>query len=636
VRTCAQADDLRMSKIGRNAPCPCGSGKKHKKCCYRATMRPRQYVAANFTGLDEALDAFSSGEVPDHAGFRRWYQHEWENRRAAGALDAPPVDLPTQAVERLTLLVQQKDTKTLGLAQSKHLKLLLGLFSQRDRGREFIAALLDDHKFETPLSKATPAVLRFRLHKAIRDGEEREAMRVLGALERLDDVHDPGEIAFLGSLCEFKANRFNEALEWAARVSRDAIDSSKARQIELLSHAMLGNATSVRALLEGVGPFSLSPAQVQRAVMLLLQHADVPSEEQDGLQALWPRVPSMNPAEDPERQAFVQDLNRTVVAFINRLHAASTAEALQGRPAENSFELLARVMPEDPQLRRGGAALYAVGILEPLLTELATGGSGWGVLAAMMQTVANPRAELALSCYEAMASLEEHEILCDSVEYLGDGIERFPTEHRRQLLTLLLVSQVLLGRSATEITLERLRRLGVDPTSTIASAAFDRVAAKLGPMARLAWEAASGDLEASLAKDLRWTDAGMLSLGLFRVLELEFNERLFIPALRGLSAHDLDAAEADLDEDARTRWNRTLSAVRAVQRGTKAGLDIGTMDFLLGKCKRVGDASDRAIRSVLRDVLLPRLTDAGRHAFARSSEVDRCSAPYGINHNAER
>jgi len=24
------------SKVGRNAPCPCGSGKKYKKCCGRA------------------------------------------------------------------------------------------------------------------------------------------------------------------------------------------------------------------------------------------------------------------------------------------------------------------------------------------------------------------------------------------------------------------------------------------------------------------------------------------------------------------------------------------------------------------------------------------------------------------------
>ena len=25
---------VRSAKVGRNAPCPCGSGKKHKKCCW--------------------------------------------------------------------------------------------------------------------------------------------------------------------------------------------------------------------------------------------------------------------------------------------------------------------------------------------------------------------------------------------------------------------------------------------------------------------------------------------------------------------------------------------------------------------------------------------------------------------------
>lgn len=29
-----------MAKVGRNAPCPCGSGKKHKKCCLSKTPGP--------------------------------------------------------------------------------------------------------------------------------------------------------------------------------------------------------------------------------------------------------------------------------------------------------------------------------------------------------------------------------------------------------------------------------------------------------------------------------------------------------------------------------------------------------------------------------------------------------------------
>jgi preprotein translocase subunit SecA len=31
--TVGESDELRGPKVGRNAPCPCGSGKKYKKCC---------------------------------------------------------------------------------------------------------------------------------------------------------------------------------------------------------------------------------------------------------------------------------------------------------------------------------------------------------------------------------------------------------------------------------------------------------------------------------------------------------------------------------------------------------------------------------------------------------------------------
>ena len=49
---------LAMSKIGRNAPCPCGSGKKYKKCCLlnqdgRPTSVPPIKYRAVYTDLDQ-------------------------------------------------------------------------------------------------------------------------------------------------------------------------------------------------------------------------------------------------------------------------------------------------------------------------------------------------------------------------------------------------------------------------------------------------------------------------------------------------------------------------------------------------------------------------------------------------------
>ncbi len=45
-----------MAKIGRNEPCPCGSGKKYKKCCYR--RRPE-------SGLDAGPAPAWIAEVSD-------------------------------------------------------------------------------------------------------------------------------------------------------------------------------------------------------------------------------------------------------------------------------------------------------------------------------------------------------------------------------------------------------------------------------------------------------------------------------------------------------------------------------------------------------------------------------------------
>ena len=48
-----------MVKIGRNAPCPCGSGRKYKKCCLAAkdgkrkpSARPIKYIPV-YTELDQ-------------------------------------------------------------------------------------------------------------------------------------------------------------------------------------------------------------------------------------------------------------------------------------------------------------------------------------------------------------------------------------------------------------------------------------------------------------------------------------------------------------------------------------------------------------------------------------------------------
>ena len=63
-----------MAKVGRNDPCPCGSGRKFKKCCYRRsspkseTPAPSAWVA-EVTELDDlsnsALDLIQQGRLEE-------------------------------------------------------------------------------------------------------------------------------------------------------------------------------------------------------------------------------------------------------------------------------------------------------------------------------------------------------------------------------------------------------------------------------------------------------------------------------------------------------------------------------------------------------------------------------------------
>jgi protein O-GlcNAc transferase len=53
-----------MSKIGRNDPCLCGSGKKHKQCCGKVAAAPSAPRALGEV-FDRALQAFQSGRLTD-------------------------------------------------------------------------------------------------------------------------------------------------------------------------------------------------------------------------------------------------------------------------------------------------------------------------------------------------------------------------------------------------------------------------------------------------------------------------------------------------------------------------------------------------------------------------------------------
>jgi len=50
-----------MAKISRNAPCPCGSGKKYKKCCIEKDLRKSPSIEMLDDGMQEGYDFMMNG-----------------------------------------------------------------------------------------------------------------------------------------------------------------------------------------------------------------------------------------------------------------------------------------------------------------------------------------------------------------------------------------------------------------------------------------------------------------------------------------------------------------------------------------------------------------------------------------------
>ena len=53
-----------MEKVGRNDPCPCGSGKKFKKCCELKTSKPSIGQAQVMTGPSKTASLFHRHVAP--------------------------------------------------------------------------------------------------------------------------------------------------------------------------------------------------------------------------------------------------------------------------------------------------------------------------------------------------------------------------------------------------------------------------------------------------------------------------------------------------------------------------------------------------------------------------------------------
>jgi hypothetical protein len=146
-------------------------------------------------------------------------------------------------------------------------------------------------------------------------------------------------------------------------------------------------------------------------------------------------------------------------------------------------------------------------------------------------------------------------------------------------------------------------------------------------MGKFALRAAEKDLRYAELPENVWRDAGMISLGYFRILELEINARFIIPMVEHVDISFIEDELAKLNAISTKNgkriyefWKRISPQIRGA-RTKKKGLDLGALELLFRKLQDIA-GDDINIKRHIYSSLAPRLSNCGLEALSSGELAD--------------
>lgn len=556
-------------------------------------MTTQKEIVGARTRIESALSAAArSRHVPDYAGFHERMARRLVEERQVRSSSLHPDPGPT-TIAAITLLghyhkLMKRDA--FSPINFRRYKLLYSLFNGSARGSEMVNALLNEENFPIDptldADDVTPATLRMRLIIAVEKGAYDDASFLVGRLDEVD--HDPGERAFLRALVAYASGKFERTIKLVEGIPLDAIDRPKSAWMAAKAAALLADRTSLDRLLDEIAD-RISPFGWLHLIELLgrsLDGQDYP-EFRD-------RVPQrlVGRPGDPAYEEWATLHVQTMRPYLARLwEIIAAAEASGDAPSAEAIVSDAALQQADPALfvehvlgRKTGAKELAE-LLDPMIAK--------GSVSAFR------------ACIEMLSDAGEFEIV---VRYAN----RFPHNqalpwHRELDIVGALYSAAVLSDDRLS---RRLKRLMLPDRLEPLVGAVRRVqiARRLAPMGRTSFLSAAAELDHVKATDDQWRDCGLISLGLFRALELELNVRLAKPLAARI---DVSALRVRLPN--RSALASSLNDLRQASRPGR-GLMVGNMRDLLKELypNPDDDAATRAVRQEIRcelDTLLGAVID---------------------------
>ena len=254
-------------------------------------------------------------------------------------------------------------------------------------------------------------------------------------------------------------------------------------------------------------------------------------------------------------------------------------------------------------------------MLEAYLAELDKGRTGAAVIHQLTQAVNRATWPLLAAWFEAMFRLGEYEAIVANFPSAKERVKKSNRDESDHILTIVYQTELLLGSEEAEQIRAMMQERGV----MIGGERVDRrsfeIMSRLSMVGRKAYEAAMLDLASARDRGDLWKDAGMISLGFFRVLEWELNRVLVHPSLSQIDSTVLAKLYNGLSPKRQESWEIVYESSRRVVAGKSQGLELGPLETWLGHVRKAAHPGEESLRDLFRSPVLNLLTKQGQRAL---------------------
>lgn len=602
--------------------------------------------------ISEALEKFwkSGGDVPDYYGFSLWFDdlvgeakeisivptHMYSvtsvSRLHKFWLELPKIanDLGISIDNNGPRIIPEKFGKPEKKYQSKlkalnKAKLILKFLSDQDeRSIDFIVEVEKQGKIERVASindasipNESQAAIRGKFFQAIQNEDFFLCYKMLGKLR--EEKHDLDEVEFLQATALFHSEKFREAIASARKVSPKAPDSPKAHYLILECFGFLGEIEKIFDELVRQNTFNYPDF----FLLYVLQLCIMNSPDNDKIKKFGQQI-KIELEKRPHK-----NLGNTIFPFWNRYscgiatrYVEAYKETLDQEYAKHETNS-APISDDEFYFSWNVERLILALMIDNRFSEILQSGTPVGACKKIVSCLVNHSEYSIEDFVQALRTqwrLGEQKSFLNNIMGNLDRLDLLADQDSEQLITWAYVASKSFKRDKASRTLLK-RFPKIKPNFHHEEISHMTARRGLSPNGKMLLESALNDFKTVENSKKLFRDCGMISLGFYRILELEYNKKLILPCLSSDLLKQIKADLEEMDEQGQTSklkkasdyWFKTIQKLSdGLENGR--GLELGSLEIFLSKITSL-KGPDRQIKSRFKDGILLLLTEEGQQAL---------------------